>query len=253
MLHKRIIYVLLFLIAGNIFAAVSTVNIQLTPESCMRHGRVLADNKIPTVLDVAKDAYCAKHFMSKYAPLGTVTVFGSSRTEPGTTNYVLAQKFSYLWTKISHDKYPILTGGGPGIMEAANLGAKQAKGYSLYFATYFKHESSVNSHGTHGFVFTSLAQKTSDMVDYSAAIVVLPGGYGTEWEIFETLTKLQTTKKYHCPVIFLGGKKVWHNLLLRINYLEQIGTISAKDVKLFHVVNTPEQAVAIIKKALLSD
>lgn len=86
------------------------------------------------------------------------------------------------------------------------------------------------------------------MVDYAAAVIIAPGGIGTEWEIWETMAKIQTGKKKPCPVLLLGKKEIWQTLLDRLNYLKTIGTISPKDVNLVQVAETPEDAVKILKK-----
>ncbi|MBN2689008.1 MAG: LOG family protein [Gammaproteobacteria bacterium] len=229
-------------------AAIKPLIITLTPKSCIKHGRVIAIHTKPTVQDIAKDAYCTLNFMQKYAPHGTVTVFGSSRTKLRHKNYILAKKFAFLWTKADKDNHPILTGGGPGIMQAANHGAAEAKGYSLYLANHFIHEASINPHATHGYIASSLAQKTSDMVNYSAAIVVLPGGFGTEWELFETLTKIQTHKIKPIPIILLGSKKTWANLTDHIKHLKNIGTISKKDLILYANISNANSAVQYLEK-----
>jgi hypothetical protein len=223
--------------------------ISLTPEICEPQGRNLADGEIPTPEDLAKDAYCAELMIQRNAPDGVITVFGSASAKEDWPTYAMTRRFAELWTKEMGAEYPILSGGGPGLMEAANRGAKEAGGKSLSFATYFgSGAEKPNAYITDGFMFASFAQREAEMVDRAAAIVVAPGGVGTEWEIFESLSKIQTGKKNLCPVILLGGKAVWKTLFDRLNHLKNIKTIKPHDIDLLSVAETPEAAVEQLKK-----
>ncbi|HMX57238.1 MAG TPA: LOG family protein [Leptospiraceae bacterium] len=218
--------------------------------ACKTGGRRVPDGAIPTPEDLAKDAFCAQRVIDRAAPHGVVTIFGSARAKEDWDSYKITRKFAYLWSK-ENSRYPILTGGGPGLMEAGNRGAKEAGAPSLYFSTYFGSGSEKpNSYTTDGFMFASFAQREADMVDRAAAVVIGQGGVGTEWEIFETLSKVQTRKKARCPIVLLGKRSDWASLFARMDAMKQSRTVSPGDSDLMVVAETPEEAVAIIRAGI---
>jgi len=215
-------------------------------------GRIIPAGEIPSPSDVARDARAARIVMERSAPNGVITIFGSARAKPGTASYDQTHAFAFQWTQHHGEAYPILTGGSHGIMEAGNKGAHEAGGKSLYFSTYFKGgvEDSVNSYVTDGYLGSSFAQREADLVDYAAGVIVAPGGVGTSWEIFETLSKVQTRKKNPCPIILLGTKATWEPLFAYMDHLAKLGTISPDDTKLLQRAETPEEAIKLLETAL---
>ncbi len=228
-------------------------SLSLPADICARPGRQVPDGEFPTPGDLFTDACCAEKLILTQAPEGVITIFGSARAQKTMKSYQNTRDFAYQWTKSFGHRYPILTGGGPGIMEAGNRGAKEAGGKSLSFATYFgKGSEKPNRYVTAGYMFASFSQREAEMVDRAAAIVIAPGGVGTEWEIFETLAKIQTGKKKRCPVILLGKRKVWESLFARLRFLAGIKTISPEDISILTVAETPEDAVKYISDELLA-
>jgi uncharacterized protein (TIGR00730 family) len=228
-----------------------TLTITLTPELCEMTTLHLPDGSIPSPETLAKDAYCAQRLLKSHAPKGAITIFGSARTKPDQDMYQLARDFAFKWTQKWGHTYPILTGGGRGIMEAGNRGAFEAKGKSLSIGTRFSSGmEKPNLYTTHSYMATSFAQREADLVDYARAIVVLPGGFGTEWEVYESLSKVQTRKKNQVPVILLGGRRAWTSLILRIEDMKAQGTIAPADVNLYQAVDTADQAVLALEQAL---
>ena len=116
--------------------------------------------------------------------------------------------------------------------------------------TLAKEEKNQIPYTTDGFVFASFSQREAEMVDRAAAIIVAPGGFGTEWEIFETLSKIQTNKKKPVPIILLGRKRYWKSLLARINYLKSLKTISPEDVQLLKQIESPKKAIKFVANFL---
>ncbi len=223
----------------------------LSETDCQKPNTQVANGEVASPKELALDAFCAALVSKRSAPHGFVTIFGSARAKEGMSSYDATREFARLWTKSYGAKHPILTGGGPGIMEAGNLGAKEADGVSLGFSTYFgEGNEPLNSYTTDGYVFASFSQREAEMVDRAAAIVVAPGGVGTEWEIYETIAKIQTHKKAKVPVVLLGGKKVWGSLLARLEKMVAMKTVSPKDPKLLQLVDTPQEAVDRIAKQL---
>lgn len=227
--------------------------IELYEEICETPGRRVPNGEIPTSRDVAIDSYCAKLIIDRNAPNGVVTIFGSARATEDMPHYQNAYEFAKKWTEEKGDLYPILSGGGPGIMEASNKGAFDAGGVSLGFASYFGSGAErPNEYTTDGYMFASFSQREADMVDYAMAIIIFPGGVGTEWEIFETMAKIQTDKKDQVPVILLGKQEIWDSLFNRLQHMADLGTISPEDINLLQVAQTPDEAIEIIKTSLLT-
>lgn len=215
-------------------------------------GRIVPNGEVPMPEDVKRDAAAALQIVLDHAPNGVITIFGSARAKEGMASYDQTRAFAKEWSLAHGDDFPIMTGGSGGIMEAGNRGAMEAGKKSLYIASYFKGgvEESVNEYVTDGYLASSFAQRESDLVDYAAGIVCAPGGVGTSWEIFESLSKIQTRKKNPCPVILLGSKEVWAPLTNYMEHLAKLGTISPEDVDLIQLAETPAAAIAILEKHL---
>jgi len=239
------------LLAALLNPGCATLVIRLSPADCNVLAEVVPDGQIPDPAAVAKDAFCAKELMRLHAPQGAVSIFGSARTPEDQESYKITREFAFKWSQKHGEQYPVLTGGGRGIMEAGNRGAFEAKTKSLSIGTWFTGGlERPNTYTTHGYMAASFSQRETDLIDYAAAVVVAPGGFGTEWEIFESLSKIQTHKKKPAPVVFLGGKKTWSTLLRRVDEMKAIGTISPEDVDLLYVAETTDAAVSYIEKAL---
>ena len=160
--------------------------------------------------------------------------------------YDEARKFSYICVSETKKRFSIVTGGGPGIMEAANRGAYEAGGTSIGFNITLPMEQKPNKYITKGFAFLFhyFAVRKMHLVMRSKAVVVFPGGYGTFDEMFEILTLVQTGKKKKIPVV-LVGKEFW-NSIFNVQKLFDYGVISYNDT--FAIVDTAEEAVAVLKK-----
>ncbi len=165
-----------------------------------------------------------------------VTVFGSARTKESDPHYQLARRMG---AAIAELGFTVMTGGGPGIMEAANRGAKDVGGRSVGCNIELPREQAVNPYlVTMRYFFV---RKTM-LVKYSYAFVVLPGGFGTLDEMFEALTLIQTGKLEDFPVILMGAD-YWREQVAMIHKMAESGTISREDLQLFQVTDSVEQAV----------
>ena len=215
-------------------------------------GRVVPNGEVPTPEDISRDAKAALAIVLRNAPNGVITIFGSARAKEGMASYDQTREFAKIWSTHHGEDFPIMTGGSNGVMEAGTRGAHDAGAKSLYIASYFQGgvEESVNKYVTDGYIASSFAQREADLVDYAAGIVCAPGGVGTSWEIFESLSKIQTRKKDACPVILLGSKEVWQPLLVYMEHLAKLGTISPEDIDLLQLAETPEAAVKILRDHL---
>ncbi|MDH4226152.1 MAG: TIGR00730 family Rossman fold protein [Deltaproteobacteria bacterium] len=174
-----------------------------------------------------------------------VTVFGSARFHPRHEYYRLAVDIA---RRISESGYTVVTGGGPGIMEAANRGAFERGGRSVGLNIVIPHEQKPNPHQTLSLNFHYFFVRKVMLVKYSMGYVIMPGGFGTMDEFFEALTLIQTHKIYKFPVI-LVGKAYWEPLLefIRGNMVKY-GTIDKDDIKLIEVTDSPRDVVNIINR-----
>jgi hypothetical protein len=181
------------------------------------------------------------------AELGmAVSVFGSARTKPGTPDYQLGEQIA---AGLSKAGYAIITGGGPGIMEAANKGAAEAGGVSVGLGIELPMEAGLNDYVNMGLEFRYFFVRKTVFVKYSQAFVVLPGGYGTLDELFESITLVATGKITKFPVVLVGSS-YWSGLLTWLREKVQAeGNIHAHELDLITVADDPEQVVKIIKKA----
>jgi hypothetical protein len=181
------------------------------------------------------------------AELGiAVSIFGSARALRGSTEYQLAGKIA---EGLAKEGYAIITGGGPGVMEAANKGAAEAGGVSVGLGIELPLEIGLNQYVDIGLEFRYFFVRKTVFVKYSQAFVVLPGGFGTMDELFEALTLVQTGKITKFPIVLVGSS-YWSGLLswLKTTMLAA-GNISAADLELLHVAEDAGEVVRIIKEA----
>jgi uncharacterized protein (TIGR00730 family) len=174
-----------------------------------------------------------------------VTIFGSARSGPGSVYYDKCQKVAEYLAK---DGFAIISGGGPGIMEAANKGAKIANGVSVGLNIELPSEQTPNQFQDVHLAFRYFFVRKLMFVKYAVGYVIFPGGLGTMDELFEALTLIQTKKIRSFPVV-LVGKEYWQGL---IDWMKSavlaMGNIDAVDLDLIHIVNEPEEVCAIINK-----
>ncbi|WP_308993775.1 TIGR00730 family Rossman fold protein [Mariniflexile litorale] len=182
--------------------------------------------------------------LSKIGPC--VSIFGSARTKPEDPYYLLAEKIA---KRIVEAGYGVITGGGPGIMEAGNKGAHLGGGTSVGLNIDLPFEQHDNPYidSDKSLDFDYFFVRKVMFVKYSQGFVVMPGGFGTLDELFEAITLIQTHKIEKFPII-LVGTKFWEGLLdwVKTTLLESFGNISAKDLDLIHLVDTEEEVVSIL-------
>jgi len=173
-----------------------------------------------------------------------VTVFGSARFKEDHPFYIKAMEVG---KALSHLGFTVLTGGGPGIMEAANRGAFEAGGRSVGCNIVLPHEQKENPYVQKSVGFRYFFVRKTLLVKYSYAFVCMPGGMGTMDEMFEALTLIQTGKIKHFPVI-LFGKDYWKKLVDLMDDMVSAGTISAADLNLLLITDSVEEMVKHIRK-----
>lgn len=173
----------------------------------------------------------------------SVSVFGSARIPPGHPDY---QRAEALARQLSDAGFAVVSGGGPGIMEAANKGAFAGKSPSIGLNIQLPNEQHGNVYQDVALHFKHFFARKVMFVKYASAYVVLPGGFGTLDELAEILTLVQTGKSRRIPIILVGSE-FWNGLLRWFeDTLVQQGTISPEDLQLYSVVDTPEAAVEAI-------
>jgi len=182
--------------------------------------------------------------MSKIGP--SVSIFGSARTKPDNKYYEIAKEIA---EKLANLGYGIITGGGPGIMEAGNHGAQKAGGKSVGLNIDLPFEQNHNPYidAEHNLEFDYFFVRKVIFVKYSQAFVVMPGGFGTLDEMFEAITLIQTKKINNRPIV-LVGKSYWKGLIdwIKLAMLEEEQNISPSDLDLFKMVDTADEAVKYV-------
>jgi len=177
-----------------------------------------------------------------------VSIFGSARTKPNEPNYLLAEEIAF---KLTQHGFGIVTGGGPGIMEAANKGAHRGKGVSVGLNIELPHEQHFNPYidKDKNLEFDYFFVRKVMFVKYSQGFVVMPGGFGTLDECFEALTLIQTEKIGRFPIVLIG-KRFWSGLLdwMKYTLLEKHHTVSIENLDLFRIVDTADEAVEHFRK-----
>jgi uncharacterized protein (TIGR00730 family) len=175
-----------------------------------------------------------------------VSFFGSARSKPNDPDYVAAQETAAL---LAAEGYAVITGGGPGIMEAANRGAFEAGGLSVGCNIELPFEQRPNPYQTKSLTFKYFFVRKMMFVKYSLGFIIFPGGFGTLDELFEALTLIQTKKIRNFPVI-LFDSRYWRGLL---DWLHDVvlaeGKISDIDFRMFHVTDSPAEVVEIVRRS----
>lgn len=213
----------------------------------MRRQRIIKDDFINEetwrVFRIMAEFVDGFDVLSKVGP--AVSIFGSSRLKSRDKFYKLTEKISYLLAK---EGYAIITGGGPSIMEAANKGAKKAKGKSIGLNIQIPREQKPNPYVDMLLDFHYFFVRKVMFVKYAKAFVILPGGFGTFDELFESLNLIQTQRIGRFPIV-LVGEDYWQGLIawLKSTVLKK-GCISKKDLKVFTVVDKAEEVVEVIKR-----
>ncbi|MCA1632879.1 MAG: TIGR00730 family Rossman fold protein [Acidobacteria bacterium] len=175
-----------------------------------------------------------------------VSIFGSARTPARDRYYEAAQETAALLVRAG---FSVITGGGPGIMEAANRGAFEAGGISVGCNIELPFEQKPNPFQTRTLVFKYFFVRKTMFVKYSTAFIIFPGGFGTLDELFESLTLIQTRKIRNFPVV-LYGSEYWGGM---VRWIEETmlgsGYVSERDLKLLHVTDSPSEAVEIVVRS----
>lgn len=186
-------------------------------------------------------------FVEGFDHLATITrgvsIFGSARTQPDNPQYKAAQETAALLARAG---FAVITGGGPGIMEAANRGAFEAGGLSIGCNIELPFEQYANKYLTRSLTFKYFFVRKTMFVKYSTAFIIFPGGFGTLDELFESLTLIQTRKIKNFPVV-LFGTAYWGGMMEWVKGLMlSEGKITENDLRLLHLTDSPSEVVEIV-------
>jgi uncharacterized protein (TIGR00730 family) len=175
-----------------------------------------------------------------------IAIFGSARTDPDNPDYKAAQETGAL---LAAQGFAVITGGGPGIMEAANRGAFEAGGLSIGCNIELPFEQRANAYQTLSLTFKYFFVRKMMFVKYSLAFVIFPGGFGTFDELFEALTLIQTRKIRNFPIV-LYNSSYWKGML---DWLREVvlleGKISEHDMDMFYITDSPAEVVEIVMQS----
>jgi len=177
-----------------------------------------------------------------------VSIFGSARTEPGSELYETTLRTARLLVK---NGFNVISGGGPGTMEAANKGAAEAGGKSVGLHIQLPNEQAPNPYANVRLEYRYFFIRKVMFVKYAMAYIIMPGGFGTMDELFEAMTLIQTKRIKPFPLVLMGSH-FWSGLIdwFKETLLRE-QTISPSDLELFNVVDTPEEAVDIIRRIVI--
>ncbi len=236
-----------------------------------------------SVSDFSRDLYCSEQFKSKKYPKGFVSILGSSRISEKNHSgnaivdaandkiYQQIYNLAYQWTKKYSSTYPVMTGAGPGLMEAGSRGATDAGGPSIGYTTYYgpsrKQEGGNASMAfwqyrpakgkaktiiSDGLIFSSIAIRESIMIMHSAAMIFSPGGTGTEWEIFQTIEQIKSGQLHSIPIYIVGNKHLhWQSFYDRLDDMIKRGTFKRHEVEALIIhVDDPKDVLKLLSKAL---
>jgi uncharacterized protein (TIGR00730 family) len=175
-----------------------------------------------------------------------ITVFGSARVKEGDPAYDLAREIGRL---LALEGYAVITGGGPGVMEAANRGCQEGGGLSVGCNIELPHEQDINPYVDLGVEFRYFFARKTMFVKYADGFVIMPGGYGTLDELMEALTLIQTGKIEHFPVVLVGSDFFGPFLAWIKSTLVGQGMIAPEDVDLIQVTDDPKQVIELVRAA----
>ena len=224
----------------------------------VNNGKIIREPKYVLDNTVVGDSWRMFRIMSEFVDgfdamsaihVPAVTIYGSARTTAGHKYYVLAEKIAAGLAKAG---YCVITGGGPGVMEAANKGASEANGVSVGLNIDLPHEEAPNPYTNFPLNFKYFFVRKVLFMKYSTGFVCMPGGFGSLDELFEALTLIQTERIKPFPIVLVGSE-FWTGLVEWIkDKLLGRGNISPEDMSLFKVLDDADEVVNYLKETILA-
>ena len=249
---------LIFLVLALLFTAMAIVAHHRTRNDAIDCSEtvVLKNGANPSYLDEQWDSYCSRKFLSRVAPHGIVSVFGANFVSSAHHDaYQLIRVFAKKWAEQPQaKKWPIATGGGFGIMEAATRGAReedQGTGIALSLLIPIKRNGLVEKKSPFdlkkdSFTYRGIAKREADLINHAKAVVVGLGGLGTQGELMFTLSYIKLHKKNPTPVIVLAPKKEAERFMIGFFTLIDMGLLDKSACTLLNLTHSPEKTVQLI-------
>jgi uncharacterized protein (TIGR00730 family) len=232
----------LFRVSDLVFRVLNFGNLEIKKETLMDGRNDFRTEDPWRMFRIISEFVDGFDVLSRVGP--AVTVFGSARTEKEDKYYKMAEKTAEL---LSKNGFSVITGAGKGIMEAANKGAKKARGVSVGLNIQVPVAQKPNRFVTKLLEFRYFFCRKVMFVKYAKAVVIFPGGFGTMDEFFESVTLIQTRRIDKFPVILAGGE-YWNSLICWIKeYMLKNDLIHKDDLNIFHVVDSPDEVLKIVK------
>jgi predicted Rossmann-fold nucleotide-binding protein len=237
--------------------------------------------------DLARDFACSDAAQARLFPRGYVTVFGSSRISENNAAcdaadrncdpqmkpqndamYAMVRSFARQWSTRYGRSVPVMTGAGPGLMEAANRGASEASAPSVGYTTYYDRAAAatpqrpyggdaskaLNPYVSHGLIFSSVVTREAAMIKHSAAMVITPGGTGTEWEIYQIIETVKSRQVLPVPVYLLGDRATyWKSLDARLEDMVRRRTVRREELAFIKFAASAEELMAGLRADLKLD
>lgn len=225
------------------------------------------ENLVPAK-EMAQDIHCSDSLLAARHPKGFITIYGSSRIREGDPVYASVRNFARDWTARYGKKYAIMTGAGPGLMEAGNRGAQEAGGPSIGYTTYYDRAATptperpyggdprgaFNKFVDGGFIFSSVVTREAAMIKHSAVMVIAPGGTGTEWEAFQIIETLKSRQLLKVPVYILGNRQQhWASFEARLADMAARRTINKEEVAFLKFVDNEQDLLRQVAADLKLD
>lgn len=229
-------------------AGTDNTHISVAPTASTRKERLFLEGPRPRFKELLNIIRIGWEFLRVFRVLHfvgpCVTVFGSARYREGHENYETTRKIG---AGLANAGFTVMTGGGPGLMEAANRGAKEAGGMSVGCAIELPFEQDLNRFLDKVVTVRYFFVRKVALVKYSFGFVVVPGGMGTMDELFEALTLIKTGKIENFPVVVVG-RDYWHDMRELLEHMANLGSIDPKDLELLIFTDSVQEAVAHIEK-----
>jgi uncharacterized protein (TIGR00730 family) len=236
---------------GRLFIGKGAAGKMAADPTMTEDGKLLEPSTRPAFLDT--DPWRALRILAEFvegfdalAALGpAITVFGSARVAPGSPIYETAREIG---RRLAREGYAVITGGGPGVMEGANRGCQEGGGMSVGCNIELPHEQELNPYIDLGVDFRYFFARKTMFVKYADGFVILPGGFGTMDELFESLTLIQTGKIRHFPVVLVGSGYYGGLLDWIRGRLLADGMIAPGDIDLIRIADDPAEVVRIVRE-----
>lgn len=255
LLAMLLCFVSILIIAGGFYIKNRGVLKEFGAIDCTSQ-MVLKEHSIPTYQDEFRDSYCSYLFLKDKAPHGMVVVFGANKLKKvNVSDYAIIREFARLWTNHPQARqWPIATGGGSGVMGAATQGATEALhglGAAISLDVAIEKSGKLEPPGQYNqkentFYYRGISKREADLINHAQAAIFGLGGFGTEWEFFETIDKVHLQKIKTIPIIVLASQESIRELMKAYFTLSELQIVPREYCRFVNVTKSPQKAVELI-------